>query len=135
RDYNARGKTILLTTHNMEEADMLCHRVAIVDHGKIIAIGSPQDLKRAIPGGYLLRVQFSAGGDSLLDRLRALTGVTEVRGGDDGQVDLYADRGGSLIAEIVSAATAAGVTINDVHISEPSLENLFLHHTGRSLRE
>ena len=135
RDYNARGKTILLTTHNMEEADTLCHRVAIVDHGKIIAVGSPQDLKREIPGGYLLRLQFTAEADSLVERLRSLPGVTEVRGGTNGHVDLYADRGGSLIPEIVSAATAAGTTIHDVHISEPSLENLFLHHTGRSLRE
>src|SRR5881409_3172971 len=68
RDYNARGKTILLTTHNMEEADTLCHRVAIVDHGKIIAIGTPQELKRSIPGGYLLRLQFSAEADSLVER-------------------------------------------------------------------
>ena len=135
RDYNARGKTILLTTHNMEEADTLCHRVAIVDHGKVIAIGSPQEPKRAIPGGYLLRLQFSTAADHLVERLRTLSGVTEVRSGANGQIDLYADRGGSLIPELVSAATGAGATIHDVHISEPSLENLFLHHTGRSLRE
>jgi hypothetical protein len=66
--------------------------------------------------------------------LRTLGGVTEARA-NGGQVDLYADRGGPLILAIVSAAMAAGATIHDVHISEPSLENLFLHHTGRSLRE
>src|SRR5262249_27421539 len=58
REYNARGKTILLTTHNMDEADELCHRVAIVDHGRVIAQGTPEDLKRSIPGGYLLRLRY-----------------------------------------------------------------------------
>jgi ABC-2 type transport system ATP-binding protein len=136
REYNAAGKTILLTTHNMEEADSLCHRVAIVDHGKVIASGTPPELKRSIPGGFLVRLHFSAAPPALVDALRALPGVTEARvAGTDGQVHLYADRGGALIPAIVSAATSAGAAIQDVHISEPSLENLFLHHTGRSLRE
>jgi ABC-2 type transport system ATP-binding protein len=136
REYNASGKTILLTTHNMEEADSLCHRVAIVDHGKLIAIGTPDELKRSIPGGFVLRLQFAAAPPPLVDALQALPGVTEVRAvSDNGHLDVYADRGGTLIPGVVSAATAAGTTIHDVHISEPSLENLFLHHTGRSLRD
>jgi ABC-2 type transport system ATP-binding protein len=135
RDYNARGNTVLLTTHNMEEADALCHRIAIVDHGTIIAVGSPQELKRSIPGGFLLQLHFDSAPDGLVDRLKALPGVTETRAGAGGQINLYADRGGSLIPGIAAAASAAGATITDVHISEPSLENLFLHHTGRSLRE
>jgi ABC-2 type transport system ATP-binding protein len=135
RDYNARGKTILLTTHNMEEADGLCHRVAIVDHGKIIALGTPQDLKRSVPGGFLVRLQLGATPAGLVAAVRALSGVTEVRDTTDGQLDVYADHGGPLIPSLVSAAAAAGATIRDVHISEPSLENLFLHHTGRSLRD
>jgi len=135
RDYNARGKTILLTTHNMEEADSLCDRVAIVDHGRVIASGTPQELKRSIPGGYVLRLQFSAAPPALLDAFGALAGVTDVRPGDDGRVDLYAGRGGSLIPDLVAAAAAAGAAIRDVHIEEPSLETLFLHHTGRSLRD
>ena len=133
-DYNARGKTILLTTHNMEEADSLCHRVAIVDHGAVIALGTPAELKRSIPGGFVVRLHFDSITPALVEALRALPGVTEVRA-QDSVVDLYADRGGTLIPAVVSAATAAGVTIHDVRISEPSLENLFLHHTGRSLRE
>jgi ABC-2 type transport system ATP-binding protein len=135
REYNATGKTILLTTHNMEEADSLCQRVAIIDHGKVIALGTPQELKRSIPGGFLLRLHFDTAPPTLVEALRVLPGVTEARPSSDGQVQLYADRGGPLIPAIVSAATAAGATVHDVHISEPSLENLFLHHTGRSLRE
>ena len=135
REYNDAGKTILLTTHNMDEADALCHRVAIVDHGKVIALGTPKALKASIPGGFLLRLQFDRASDGLAGALATLPGVTEARPAADGRIDLYADRGGALIPAIVSAATAAGAAIHDVHISEPSLENLFLHHTGRSLRE
>ena len=135
REYHARGKTILLTTHNMEEADALCRRVAIVDHGKIIALGTPQELKQSVPGGFLLQLQFDAPTPELLLGLERLEGVTEVRPRGDGTVYIYADRGGSLVPEVASLATEARVGIRDVHISEPSLENLFLHHTGRSLRE
>jgi len=135
RDYNARGRTILLTTHNMEEADSLCHRIAIVDHGRVIALGTPRELKRSIPGGFLLRLQLTATPPPLVEALGRLEGVSEVRPGEDGRVDLYADRGGSLIGPIVAVAAESGATIRDVHIEEPSLETLFLHHTGRSLRD
>ncbi len=134
REYNRRGKTILMTTNNMDEADAMCHRIAIIDHGRIIALGTPQELKTSIAGAYLLRLRFDRTPEELLRRLEALPGVREVRAVDSG-ADLYADRGGSLIPEIVNLASASEVEIHDVHISEPSLENVFLHHTGRSLRE
>jgi len=135
REYNRKGRTILLTTHNMEEADSLCQQLAIIDHGRIIASGTPSGLKASIPGGFVLRLRFGRHSSPLLERLATLPGVTEVRPSPDAGVDLYAGRGGSLIPEIVNAAAAFGVELSDVHISEPSLENLFLHHTGRSLRE
>jgi ABC-2 type transport system ATP-binding protein len=143
REYNQRGKTILLTTHNMEEADALCQRVGIIDHGRKIAVGTPAELKASVPGGYLLRLRFGRHCPELLQRLQTLAGVTEVRPnkavnsgshGDD-SADVYADRGGSLVSEIANLASGASVELCDVHISEPSLENLFLHHTGRSLRD
>jgi ABC-2 type transport system ATP-binding protein len=135
REYNQVGKTILLTTHNMEEADALCQRLAIIDHGRVIAIGTPRELKSSVPGGYLLRLRFARQSSEFIQRLQALAGVREVRAKENEGVDIYADRGGSLIPEIASLAVAAAVELSDVHISEPSLENLFLHHTGRSLRE
>ena len=135
REYNEKGRTILLTTHNLEEADALCQHLAIIDHGHIIASGTPRELKASVPGGFLLRLRFGATSPALLERLGTLAGVTEVRSTGDSAIDLYAGRGGSLIPEIVNAAAALGVEVSDVHISEPSLENLFLHHTGRSLRE
>lgn len=136
REYNASGKTVLLTTHNMEEADALCQRLAIIDHGRMIALDTPTKLKASVPGGFLLRLRFSAYSDELLGRLKTLNGVREVRVQEDDEmkdekaIDVYADRGGSLVSEIAMLAE-----LSDVHISEPSLENLFLHHTGRSLRE
>jgi len=135
REYNQAGKTILLTTHYMEEADALCNRLAIVDHGKIIALDTPQQLKASIPGGYLLRLRFGNQTADLLQRLQSLAGVREVRATDGTGADVYADRGGSLIPEIAAVAVSTGSELSDVHISEPSLENLFLHHTGRSLRD
>src|SRR5208283_1876186 len=135
REYNQSGKTILLTTHNMEEADALSHRLAIIDHGRNIALGTPGELKASVPGGYLLRLRFGSHSPELLQRLQSLAGVREVRASNESGLDLYADRGGSLIPEVASLAVATNVELCDVHISEPSLENLFLHHTGRSLRE
>jgi ABC-2 type transport system ATP-binding protein len=135
REYNQAGKTILLTTHNMEEADALCQRLAIVDHGRVIASGTPQELKASIPGGYVLRLRFGKQTSDLLARLQSLGGVREVRSANETGTDVYADRGGSLIPEIASLAASSGAELCDVHISEPSLENLFLHHTGRSLRD
>jgi ABC-2 type transport system ATP-binding protein len=135
REYNQKGRTVLITTHNMEEADALCQQLAIIDHGRIIASGTPAELKASIPGGFLLRLRFGQQSTPLLERLATLPGVTEVRASGDSGADVYSGRGGSLIPEIVNAAAALGVELSDVHISEPSLENLFLHHTGRSLRE
>lgn len=139
REYNQSGKTILLTTHNMEEADALCQRLAIIDHGRNIALGTPSELKASVPGGYLLRVRFGRHSPELFERLNLLAGVREVRVNADrdadNKADVYADRGGSLVSEIANLAVGCSVELSDVHISEPSLENLFLHHTGRSLRE
>jgi len=135
REYHQLGKTLLLTTHNMEEADALCQRLAIVDHGHVIALGTPNELKASIPGGFLLRLRFGKQTSDLMDRLKVLAGVREVKASDGIGADVYADRGGSLIPEIASLAASSGAELSDVHISEPSLENLFLHHTGRSLRD
>ena len=135
REYHQAGRTVLLTTHNMEEADALCQRLAIIDHGHVIALGTPEQLKTSIPGGFLLRLRFGNQTAELVQRLQSLAGVREVRASDSTGADVYADRGGSLISEIANLASNLGAELSDVHISEPSLENLFLHHTGRSLRD
>src|SRR5271163_207630 len=117
REYNQRGKTILLTTHNMEEADALCQRLAIIDHGKNIALGTPAELKASVPGGFLLRLRFGRNSPELLQRLQTLAGVREVQANNgannaksdansnDNSADVYADRGGSLVSEIATLAS------------------------------
>jgi ABC-2 type transport system ATP-binding protein len=135
REYNRRGKTIVLTTHYMDEADTLCERLAIIDHGRIISQGTPAELKASIPGGYIIRLRFDRVSPELSVELGKIPGVTQVRCTDGIGADIYADRGGPLIGPLVTAAQDAGFEVRDVHISEPSLENLFLHQTGRSLRD
>jgi ABC-2 type transport system ATP-binding protein len=100
----------------------------------VIGLGAPAELKASIPGGYLVELKFSAAPPELIDRLKLIAGVTEVRANGNG-IDVYAGRGGSLIGEIAADAAENSVDLNDVHISEPSLKNLFLHHTGRSLHQ
>ena len=134
-ELNQKGLTILLTTHYMEEADQLCDRTAIVDHGKVLALDSPAQLKRSVPGGYLveLQVRNNANG-AFTEALQTLPGVVEIKTEND-RVRIYADRIEGLLANAMRLAGEQNVMVTDAHVSEPSLENLFLHLTGRSLRE
>lgn len=135
-ELNAKGQTIFLTTHYMEEADQLCGRIAIIDHGKLLALDSPAQLKRSVPGGYLIELQVRGqnGTDSFTDALRSLGGVVEVKADQD-RLRIYADRAEGLLANVMRLASDVGIMVTDAHVAEPSLENLFLHLTGRSLRE
>ena len=134
-ELNAKGQTILLTTHYMEEADQLCERAAIIDHGKLLALDSPAQLKRSVPGGYLIELQVrGVAPDSFTTDLRALPGVVDIKAEQD-RVRIYADRAEGLLANAMRLAGDQGVNVTDAHVAEPSLENLFLHLTGRSLRE
>ncbi len=134
KELNAKGQTILLTTHYMEEADQLCERAAIIDHGKLLALDSPAQLKRSVPGGYLIELHVrGAVPDAFITGLRALTGVVEIKADQD-RVRIYADRAEGLLANAMRLAGDQGVNVTDAHVAEPSLENLFLHLTGRSLR-
>src|SRR3989441_9250398 len=137
REFNAKGQTIFLTTHYMEEADQLCRRIAIIDHGKLLALDSPLQLKRSVPGGYLIELQVrerNGGAETFTSALGLLTGVVEVNSDHD-RVRIYADRAEGLLANVMRLASEQGVMVTDAHVAEPSLENLFLHLTGRSLRE
>jgi ABC-2 type transport system ATP-binding protein len=136
-ELNGKGQTIFLTTHYMEEADQLCQRVAIMDHGKLLTIDSPAKLKTKVPGGYLIELTVRAPAErvsSLAASIRRLAGVVDVNS-VNGTMRVYADKAEGLLANTMRLAGELAVVVTDAHVSEPSLENLFLHLTGRSLRD
>jgi len=132
RELRQRGITIVLTTHYMEEADQLCGRVAIIDHGKILVCGSPDELKNSVRAQKVFQLQLqNSSADGLRDRLGALPGVTEVEGADSGLV-VFTDGRGGLLPEIVGIA---GENLRDISVSETTLESVFIKLTGRDLRD
>ncbi len=154
---NREGLTILLTTHDMLEADQLCQRIAIMDHGKVLALDTPDELKKIIPGGTSLELRValpqpalvSATGTAreesgLLTALRALPGADKV---DEIAADpndpaqegitryrLYGQDAGTLTAPALQAVSANGGELRDLHLARPSLEDVFIYLTGRNLR-
>jgi len=132
---NEQGQTILLTTHYMEEADKLCDRVAVMDHGRILALDTPDALKRGVGADTIVTVR--AAGD--LDALSAVLsgeveGVTHARI-SDGVLQLHVNGRHRLIPEIVLAAERQGLDLVDVSVAEPTLETVFISLTGRELRD
>src|SRR5271154_6269866 len=129
------GQTILLTTHYMEEADQLCDRVAIMDHGKILALGTPADLKRSVEADTIVRVNARGDLEGLSTLLASeLGGVTRTRV-VDGSVELHVRGADRLLPRVILAAEHGGFDLLDVSIAEPTLETVFINLTGRELRE
>jgi ABC-2 type transport system ATP-binding protein len=129
------GQTILLTTHYMEEADRLCDRVAIMDHGKILALDTPAALKQSIGADTVVTLKAAGDPDRLAEALaRDVAGVTRTRAVDGG-VQLHVQGGERLVPRIVDAAEGAGFDLIDLSIAEPSLETVFINLTGKELRE
>ena len=160
RELNQRGITILLTTHDMEEADRLCERIAVMDNGKILVNDTSAELKKMIPGGNSLELHVRVPDDGgatarvrVLDALRALPGVSKVdevsaapstpaptasqqADNDLGIVTfcLYAEAASSLVGPSAQAVLSAGAEVRDLHVKRPSLEDVFIYLTGRHLR-
>jgi ABC-2 type transport system ATP-binding protein len=121
RDLHGRGQTILLTTHYMEEADQLCGRVAIMDHGRILALDTPDGLKRSVGVDTIVTVKASGDQERLSATLTAaLDGVTRARPTDHG-LELHVRGSDRLLARTVAAAEDAGFAVEDLSMSEPSL--------------
>ncbi len=132
RRLHGEGRTIVLTTHYMEEADRLCDRIAIVDHGKLLALDTPASLKAQAPGGTLVDLTLDGDAASLVEAGRALPGVTraEARGET---LRVYVDRVGESMSGLVKLAEAGGRRVVTIHLAPPSLETLFVSLTGRKL--
>jgi ABC-2 type transport system ATP-binding protein len=133
-DLHNQGQTILLTTHYMDEADQLCQRLAIMDHGRILALGSPDELKQTVGAATLVGLEASPVTDGLLAALKALPGVRDAEVTPRG-VQLYADAAGGLLPKVVQTVMDAGADLRDLSVSEPTLETVFIKLTGRELRE
>ena len=140
RELHGQGQTILLTTHYMEEADQLCDRVAIMDHGRILALDTPAALKQSVGADTVVTVK-TAGDPARLAGLLSqdVAGVTRTRlvdgPGRESTVQLHMQGGDRLVPRIVLAAERGGFDLLDLSISEPSLETVFINLTGKELRD
>src|SRR5439155_22338372 len=129
-----RDLTILLTTHYMDEADKLCHRIAIVDHGELKALDSPMRLKASIPGRNVLEVSFPSTPADWSARLKTLPDVESVTG--DEHVFRIASRNGpATTMALTETAAAAGLPVQSLSVQRNSLDDVFVHYTGRALRD
>jgi ABC-2 type transport system ATP-binding protein len=127
------GTTVFLTTHYLEEADALCDRLAIIDHGRIVAEGSPSDLKHEIAGD-VLTIGVEGDCDKIMDLMRAQPFVREASI-QDGTVRLYVDKGDQAVPMVLRLLDSNGMAPSSMDLHRPSLDDVFLKKTGRSLRE
>jgi ABC-2 type transport system ATP-binding protein len=131
---HGEGQTVFLTTHNMEEADHLCQRLAIMDHGTLLALDTPEALKRTVGGDSVVRIQASAEPDRLSAHLHDVDGVTSSTVIGE-VVQLTVQGADGFLPRVIAVAEAGGFHVRDVSIDEPTLETVFINLTGKDLRE
>ena len=129
-----RDLTILMTTHYMDEADKLCDRIAIVDHGKLVALDSPLKLKASIPGKNLLEVSFSSIPPGWNEKLSRLPEVAEVKS-EDHIFRVSSNNGPRTTVALLEAARDAGITVQSLSVQSTTLDDVFVHYTGHQLRD
>jgi len=126
---------MLLTTHYMEEADRLCDRIAIVDHGTLVALGTPVELKQSVPGSNVVEVQFAVERTDWPERLARLSGVTDVQSQSAGVYRVLTSNGSTTTTQLVEMTVALGETLTSLSVQNTSLDDVFVHYTGRQLRD
>jgi ABC-2 type transport system ATP-binding protein len=122
----------VMTTHYMEEAEQLCDRVAIVDHGRLLACDAPAELRRRAPGGTLIEISLDGPAAPVEAAARAVGGVISVEA-REATLAVYHPRGGEAVAPLIGAIQAAGRQVTNIRLAAPSLETLFISLTGRKL--
>jgi ABC-2 type transport system ATP-binding protein len=132
---NQRQLTILITTHYMDEADRLCDRIAIVDHGKLVALDTPPALKASVPGSNVIESQFENAPADWEQTLHKLTGVTSVQHEGAGMYRILTGDGSRATTDLVEAAVHAGVRVKSLSVQNTTLDDVFVHYTGRQLRD
>lgn len=137
-ELRAEGVTVVLTTHDMDEAAKLSDRVGIVDHGKLLALDTPEALTRSLPGSATLSVTLDLDGqdvDTVRAGLSAVGGVDRAEHTGDNHFRLYTGQEpATVLPEVLKASSALGCEVSDLSIGTPSLEDVFIHLTGRELR-
>jgi ABC-2 type transport system ATP-binding protein len=130
-----RHLTMLLTTHYMEEADKLCDRIAIVDHGNLVALGTPIELKHNVPGANVVEVHFDRENVEWQARLEQLDGVTSVQAESAGFYRVLTSSGSKTTMQLVELAAQLGETLTSLSVQNTTLDDVFVHYTGRQLRD
>lgn len=130
-----RHLTMLITTHYMDEADRLCDRIAIVDHGKLVALDTPMALKASVPGTNVVEVQFARESAKWPDELKQLAGVSSVDPQSAGMYRLLTSNGSLTTTQLVEMTASRGDTIKSLNVQNTTLDDVFVHYTGRQLRD
>ncbi|HKD02332.1 MAG TPA: ATP-binding cassette domain-containing protein [Terriglobales bacterium] len=130
-----RQLTVLITTHYMDEADRLCDRIAIVDHGKLVALDTPAALKASVPGSNVIEAQFDHLPADWEQSLHQLSGVTSVLHQGAGMYRILTGDGPKATTELVEAAVKANVAVKSLSVQNTTLDDVFVHYTGRQLRD
>jgi ABC-2 type transport system ATP-binding protein len=134
RELNDDGMTIVYTSHYMEEVEELCERVGIIDHGKLIALGTKDELRKLVGDEDVIDLQVDRVPAIAVERLAEIEGVVRANAGDGG-IEVLSRDAGHVLAPVLATLADAGVHVRDVHVREPNLESVFLHLTGKSLRD
>jgi ABC-2 type transport system ATP-binding protein len=132
---SGRQLTILITTHYMDEADRLCDRIAIVDHGKLVALDTPAALKASVPGSNVIEAQFQNAPQDWEQRLRGLSDVTSVKHEGAAMFRILTANGSRTTTELVEMAVQNGVDVKSLSVQNTTLDDVFVHYTGRQLRD
>jgi ABC-2 type transport system ATP-binding protein len=132
RELHRQGRTIVMTTHYMEEADQLCDRVAIIDQGRLLAIDAPASLKARAPGGTLIELLLDGPADVTVASALSLPHVTRAEAVGE-TLRVHSDVGGRIISGLIEEAERGGRQVKNITLEEPSLETLFISLTGRKL--
>ena len=130
-----RNLTILITTHYMEEADKLCDRIAIVDHGTLVALGTPLELKRSVPGADVVEVHIEGDTGAWKPELEKLIGVMAVQSESAGFYRVLTSEGPRTTMQLVELAARRGDTLSSLSVQNTTLDDVFVHYTGRQLRD
>jgi len=134
RQLNKSGMTVLYTSHYMEEVEFLCDRIAIMDHGKIIAMGTLNELRDVVGGMDVVAVRVAGVSDHVLEAVRAIPGVESADRSEE-SMEVLTHSSGAILGKLVATLESEGAHVTSVTVTEPNLESVFLHLTGKSLRD